>query len=220
MQEKEFPKTIVIPDEKDNEAIAIRRTIRIAQDSFATLRDEERFVMPDKLSQLTVEYCHRFYAPIREKIAEMIVNEDDPAEVQRKRKLAEKTERRQSATTKAINLIRAALDSPDLMMRYDPICRNVTPSCVIDEVAARRMERPVPAEAETHWELLQATKKAYNELRDWERNHHLHKTPLKVLFSMGLERFCGAWSTRENIIPTDENPTAKAMREAVEKTIL
>ena len=220
MQEKEFPKTIVIPDEKDNEATAIRRTIRMAQDSFATLRDDERFVMPNKLSELTPEFCRKFYMPIRQKIAEMVVNEDDPAEVQRKRKMADKAERRQAATTTAINQIRAALDAPDLMMRYDPICRNIVPSCVIDTVASKRMERAVPAAAETHWKLLQDCKQAYEKIREWEREHSLHKTPLKVLFSMDLQRFCGTWATEENVIPTDENPTAKAMREAVEKTIL
>lgn len=219
-KQETLPRTVVVAAEFEQETFRIRSIIRNAQDAFARLRDDENFVMPDKLSDLTVEYCKEYFNPIRQKISDMVINEDDPSDVLRKKKLSDRWERRQSEGTRLINIVRTFLDMADLAPRYDQMTRNIVPGASVADIAARRVERQVPPMAADHWRMLQHLASTYREFRRFEADHNIKKTPLVSLLSLDAQRFCEIWATGEAVIPADEPITIKAMREAKAKTFV
>ena len=220
MEQEKFPESVVIQCEQQQKALELRRIVRTAQDSFARLRDDEQFVMPDKLSDLTIEYCKEFFKLKRQRIEDMVINEDDTTEVQRKRKLLQKNQMHHANCTRSINEVRAFLDDVDLGARFDQLSQNIIPTADLDQLAAERVKRPVPYLAAEEWKLLQDVKSAYKKLREWQQEYDLKKMPLKVLFGMDLQKFLEEWATNNRFVPGDEPTTIKAMREASERTFI
>ena len=218
--EKEFPQEIVVELEREKEASRIRRMVREAQEALRELRDDDHFVMPDSLPELTPDKSRAAYAPILAKIDAMIINEDDANEVMRKNKLRSKNERRMALCTININRVRALLDSPDLKGRYDQICDTVVPSASIDDVAARRVKKPVPNLAKEHWEMVCKMVESYNNLRQWEQKHDVNKKRLEILLTIDMKRFAEEWTCKGFTFPEDETEREKTIREQVQKTYL
>lgn len=217
MEQEKFPESVVIQCEKEQKAHELRRIVRTAQDAFCKLRDDVQFVMPSKLSSLTIGYCKEIFEKKRQQIEAMVVNEDIAEEVLKKQKLFNKARARHMAYVKAVGEIRAALDDGDLRMIYDQSCCNIVPTGDIEAIAAERVSRPVPYLAADQWRLLQVIRDCYNELRRWESERDIRKLPLKQLFSMDVQRFAETWAQGGMFLPPDEPSTIRAMREASEK---
>lgn len=221
MENKEFiPKTIAISAEVDNESSRIRSCIQKAQDALLTLRNDPSFTMPDSLNELSAEYCRKVYAPKRQAIEGMVINESDNSEVLRREKLRSKAERQQSEATRLCNLVRAFLDSSDLAPRYDQLCENIVPSADIHAVAVARVTRNVPEEAQQHYDLIQAVCAAIGKLRTWEQKGSIKKIPLNSLCRKTPIQIAEEWATGGIYISADEEPMQKVVRESVEKTYL
>ena len=221
MEHKEIiPKTIAISAEVDAESSKIRATIRKAQDALRTLRNDPFFTMPDSLKDLSAEYCRKVYAPKRQAIDAMVINESDRNEVLRREKLRSKAERQQSEATRLCNLVRAFLDAEDLKPRFDPIVQNIVPSTDIHAVAVARVTRCVPEQAQQHYDLIQAVCAAINRLREWEQKNNVKKIPLQSLCRKSATQIAEQWATGDIYISADEEPMQKVVRESVEKTYL
>ena len=63
-----------------------------------------------------------------------------------------------------------------------------------------RCVRSVPAEANTHWQLVQNARKAIQDLRQWENGEDLKKYRLEELFAMTPKLIAEEWATGNNKI--------------------
>ena len=220
MEQEKFPESVVIQCEKEQKAHELRRIVRVAQDAFSALRADVDFVWPQRLSDLTPQYCRDFYKPFRDSIASLVIDKDNPEEVLKKKKLAGKMERRQAETTILISKVRLALNDADLSMIYDQLAQTIVPTGDIEAIAEQRAQRDVPDMARDHWRMLQTLLAMYKEVREWEKKNGIRKQPLKTLFSVSQQRFCELWALGEMMLPTDESITAKYLRESAEKTFV
>lgn len=214
MKEKEFPKTIVMPEEADANRHNIRVLIQRVQSAYLDLKNNPEFSMPASLEKLTVEYVHEFFRPTMERI------ENDPLlEPEQRAKLRMRRGRIQAAVTTKVNIICTGMKStPQLKWVFDEAIQMPVPTAPIDEVADKMARCEVPHLASDHWLLVQVIASAIKELRAWEKKNRIVKQPLNTLTAWDEQEFARRWAQGMTTNPEEEERT-RAIREARERLI-
>ena len=216
MEEKEFPKTIIMPEEADTNRHSLRVMVQKVQAAFLALKEDTEFTLPPKFEELTPEYVRQFYKPKLERIeSDILLDGDD----EKRHKLEIRWRRKWANTSAKVNVIRSGIEStPILKWRYDEALQMPTPTANIDGVSDKLASRNVPPLAHDHWMLVHAIATGVRGLRAWERAHGIVKQPLSLLTSWDEQEMARRWVRGMTIDPNEDERT-KSIRIARENHI-
>lgn len=214
MEEKTFPKRIVLEDECDQIRHDLRVTVQRVQSAYLALKNDPDFTLPSSFDALTADYSREYYRPFMEAISKDFTLDED-----QRRKLKNRWGRIQADTTHKVNIVCDGIKSTNLLnWKFDEAMQMPVPTASIDEVAEKMATHDVPSLACEHWQLVQVISSAIRDLREWERSNNIRKQPLQNLVSWDERQFARQW-VRGLAINPDEEERVKVLREAHEKHI-
>ncbi len=190
MEDKEFPRKIVVSKEAETARFKLRRLIQNVQSSYLSLRNDPDFTLPPSLEELTANYSRQYFRPFQQAI-----DKDITLEPEQRQKLKNRWGRIQAATTSKVNIVHDGMaETPYLNWVYDEQLRLPTPTVPVEEMAKCLSTFDVPQGAKEHWEALQKVVEAYKDLRKFEEENDIAKKPLQWLFRLSQQTFIEEWA--------------------------
>ena len=190
--------TIVIQQERDAVIDAIRRDEAALRAAVSKLHDVEELTVPTGLKDIADPTWVR--AQINPRITLIKGDASLTADEQRQRQalwLAVK-QRALRAIEKA-SLIIERWPELDWLPDEDGKNYHLDPNRV-DELAAERATREVPAAAEEHWRLITQMREAVEALRSFEVENNVKDAPLVMLSRMSENQLYQAWVDRSILL--------------------
>lgn len=190
-----MPTTIIIDGERRKVDEALRQALQNAQCAYSALRELEDLEEIPEPHNCTSQWLDCIINQKKES-----VNKANFLTKSQRLSLIEQWEKLSQTASGYVGIIQSFVSSiPFSQYGYD----HETAKIDIKDFATlvnSRCVRSVPAEARTHWNLIQNAKKAIQDLREWENGEDLKKYRLEELFSMTPKLIAEEWATSNNKI--------------------
>lgn len=190
-----IPSTIIIEGERRETEKALAQALKQAQEAYAKLRDLEDLGEIPEPHNCTSQWLDC----ITNKKKEAVNKADFLTKAQRV-SFIEQWEKLAKTASGYVGIIESFIAGiPFLQYGYDKETANIYLKHIATLVNSRCV-RSVPAEARTHWNLIQNARKAIQDLRQWENGEDLKKYRLEELFAMTPKIIAEEWATGNNKI--------------------
>lgn len=190
-----MPTTIIIDGERCKVDEALRQALQNAQCAYSALRELEDLEEIPEPHNCTSQWLDCIINQKKES-----VNKANFLTRSQRLSLIEQWEKLAKTASGYVGIIQNFIaDIPYLQYGYDEKTANIYVKDFATLVNSRCV-RSVPAEAHTHWQLIQNARKAIQELRKWEDGEDLKKYRLEELFAMTPKLIAEEWATGNNKI--------------------
>ena len=190
-----MPTTIIIDRERRKVDEALRLALQNTQCAYSALREIEDLGAVPEPHNCTTQWLDCIISKKKE-----AVNNANFLTREQRLSIIEQWEKIAKTASGYVGIIQSFISSiPYLQYGYN----EETASIYIKDFATlvnSRCVRSVPAEANTHWQLIQNAKKAIQDLRQWEKAEDLKKYRLEELFAMTPQLIAEEWATSNNRI--------------------
>lgn len=190
-----MPTTIVIDGERRKADEALRLALQNAQCAYSALRELEDLGEIPEPHNCTSQWLDCIITKKKE-----AVNKADFLTKEQRVSFIEQWEKLSQTASGYVGIIQSFIAGiPFSQYGYD----KETAYFYIKDIATlvnSRCVRSVPAEANTHWQLIQNARKAIQDLRQWENGEDLKKYSLEELFAMTPKLIAEEWATGNNKI--------------------
>lgn len=191
----EMPTTIIIDGERRKADEALKLALQNAQCAYSALRELEDLEEIPEPHNCTSQWLDCITNKKKE-----AVNKADFLTKEQKLALTEQWEKLAIKASGYVGIIQSFISNiPYVQYGYDEETANIYIKDFATLVNCRCV-RSVPAEANTHWQLIQNVKKAIQDLREWEKAEDLKKYRLEELFAMTPQLIAEEWATSNNRI--------------------
>lgn len=190
-----MPTTIIIEGERRKVDEALRLALQNTQCAYSALRELEDLGEIPEPHNCTSQWLDSVITKKKEAVqhADFLTKEQKLALVEQWEKLAK-------TASGYVGIIQSFISSiPYHQFGYDEETANIYIKDFATLVNSRCV-RSVPAEARTHYQLIQNAKKAIQNLREWENGEDLKKYRLEELFAMTPKQIAEEWATGNNKI--------------------
>lgn len=190
-----MPTTIIIDGERRKVDEALRQALQNAQCAYSSLRELEDLGEIPEPHSCTSQWLDSIINQKKD-----AVNKANFLTKAQRLSLIEQWEKLAKTASGYIGIIQSFIEGiPYLQYGFDKETANIYIKDFATLVNSRCV-RSVPAEAHTHWQLIQNARKAIQELRKWENCEDLKKYRLEELFSMTPKLIAEEWATSNNKI--------------------
>lgn len=205
-QTKELPKSIVIERERYDADQAFRAKVRRLQNAYTTLAGMEDLPELPELHQITEAWLSAYIVEQCRKI-----ESTKHLTAVTREQMAEEWKKIKRAASLHVNYIQAFVrENPDAKIVYDEQIRNYYVTN-IDAIVDAKVRKPIPLEAQEHFNRLMAVKKAITELREFEDGNDLNPHPLDKLFALAEDVTRYAISFTDGVMLTTDHKMKEAM---------
>lgn len=190
-----MPTTIIIDSERRKVDEALRLALQNAQCAYSALRELEDLGAVPEPHNCTSQWLDCIISKKKE-----AVNNADFLTKEQRLSIIEQWEKLAKTASGYVGVIQSFIAGiPFSQYGYDKETANINIKDFATLVDSRCV-RYVPAEARTHWQLVQNAKKAIQDLRKWEKAADLKKYRLEELFDMTPQLIAEEWATGNNKI--------------------
>lgn len=190
-----MPTTIIIDSERRKVDEALRLALQNAQCAYSALRELEDLGAVPEPHNCTSQWLDCIISKKKE-----AVNNADFLTKEQRLSIIEQWEKLAKTASGYVGVIQSFIAGiPFSQYGYDKETANINIKDFATLVDSRCV-RSVPAEARTHWQLVQNAKKAIQDLRKWEKAADLKKYRLEELFDMTPQLIAEEWATGNNKI--------------------
>lgn len=205
-QIKELPKSIVIERERYDADQEFRAKVRRLQNAYTTLAGMEDLPELPELHQITEAWLSAYIV----EQCRTIESTKHLTAVTREQ-MAEEWKKIKRAASLHVNYIQAFVrENPDANIVYDEQIRNYYVTNISSIVDAK-VRKPIPLEAQEHFNRLMAAKKAITELREFEDANDINPHPLAKLFALSEDVTRYAISFIDGVMLTTDPKMKEAM---------
>ena len=190
-----MPTTIIIEGERRKADEALRLALHNAQCAYSALRELEDLGAVPEPHNCTSQWLDCIISQKKDAVnkADFLTKEQRLSIIEQWNKLAK-------TASGYVGIIQSFIAGiPYHQFGYDEETANIYIKDFATLVNSRCL-RSVPAEANTHWLLVQNAKKAIQDLREWEKAEDLKKYRLEELFAMTPKLIAEEWATGNNKI--------------------
>ena len=190
-----MPTTIIIEGERRKADEALRLALHNAQCAYSALRELEDLGAVPEPHNCTSQWLDCIISQKKDAVnkADFLTKEQRLSIIEQWNKLAK-------TASGYVGIIQSFIAGiPYHQFGYDEETANIYIKDFATLVDSRCV-RSVPAEANTHWQLIQNARKAIQDLRQWEKAEDLKKYRLEELFAMTPQLIAEEWATSNNRI--------------------
>lgn len=190
-----MPTTIIVERERRKADEELRLALHNAQCAYSALRELDDLGAVPEPHNCTSQWLDCIIIQKKE-----AVNKADFLAKEQKLAFVEQWEKIAKTASGYVGIIQGFIAGiPFSQYVYDKETANINIKDFATLVNSRCV-RSVPAEANTHWQLVQNAKKAIQDLREWEKAEDLKKYRLEELFAMTPKLIAEEWATGNNKI--------------------
>lgn len=190
-----MPTTIIIDSERRKADEALRLALQNTQCAYSALRGLEDLGKIPEPHNCTPQWLDCIIDQKKD-----AVNKADFLTKDQRLSIIEQWEKLAKTAAGYVGIIQSFISGiPYLQYGYDEETANIYIKDVATLVNSRCV-RSVPAEANTHWQLILNARKAIQDLRQWENGEDLKKYRLEELFAMTPKLIAEEWATGNNKI--------------------
>lgn len=185
-----MPTTIIVERERRKADEALKQDLQNAQCAYSALREFEDLGKIPEPHNCTSQWLDCIISKKKKAVnnADFLTKEQRLSIIEQWQKLAK-------TASGYVGIIQSFISSiPFSQYGYDKETANINIKDFATLVNSRCV-RSVPAEARTHWQLVQNAKKAIKDLREWEKAEDLKKYRLEELFAMTTKVIAEEWAT-------------------------
>lgn len=195
IENNNIPSTIIIEGERRKVDEALRLALQNTQCAYSALRELEDLGAVPEPHNCTSQWLDCIISKKKE-----AVHHTDFLTREQRLSIIEQWEKLAKTASGYVGIIQSFFSSiPFSQYGYDKETANIYIKDFTTLVNSRCV-RSVPAEANTHWKLIQNARKAIQDLRQWENGEDLKKYRLEELFAMTSQIIAEEWATSNNRI--------------------
>ena len=182
-------RTIIIKELAESKERLIRELVATSQKAYRRLVGMQELHEVPAPTHCTMDWASAIGAAEQEKI-----RQSDILPYEEKTRLIKQWNGIRVNVVKCVSDIAKLLDYvPAENIGYDPKLKVLFVKD-IDQLAAQAATRDVPPEANAHWQLVSKAKDAIDQLRKWEDENNVIRTPLRTLIQHNEENILRLWA--------------------------